>query len=861
MKKWTDKTERGIALIVALFALLLLSAVGLGMMYATNAETYINANFRDKQIAQYASVAGVQEARDRIQPVNTIAPITAPTAVPSTSAANIIYIINPSSGETVAPWDTSNAYFDSELCQENVLGLSGTAGVPCTTIASGSTWYSTVDDSASSNAPWNLTTPTANKWTRIAVKTNNMTPVPVDGVSTNSTQICWDGKQQIPLPAGYVANCGPSHKVVSVVLTSPGTGYTSAPTVSITGGGGSGAAATVNFTDVPSDSVGAVTLTNVGAGYTSAPTVTISNPNSGTDVATAVASISDPGAPLSSLTLTDAGTQCFAAGTTPSVQITANTGSGGGAAGTATLATSVSCIYSLTVSANCKKSETVSFTVTAGASNVTVGTVGTNSSNGDLNAVTPTMTNPGSYSGGAVTVTAKNTLSNTQCTNVTATATPGYRIATISLTSPGAAYKPQAGNSAVCDCTIVIGGGTGTASPTTAAKAMLGTAPPGANTVTSVTLTHGGSGYTTAPSVTFSGGGAPTTTAVATASLGSVKQITGVTITASGSGYFSIPTVTISGGGGSGATAYATVDGVSGLTYGMVYTLTSLAQTPSGARAMTQSEVVTPVRGLALTGALTLDGPNPVVDQLPNSSLFFVNGTDAHSCGEPAVAARPALGAYDDPNASPPTTSVDTVTAAVPSGRTSNYVGSANGPSPDVENVFGSLGDTLSSPTGLLALSQAVAAAPGANVYSSNPGSINYGTSTNPAIDYVDGDLTLNGNNTGYGILLVTGTLNMGGNFSWNGLILVIGDGILDFSGGGGGQINGSVIEAKIWDSYTTKNLLPAVGSPTLSWAGGGGNGIHYDHCWADNSLSRIPFIPPPPTKQLTVISTRTLTY
>src|SRR5260370_4177365 len=104
-------------------------------------------------------MSGVQEARDRIQPVNVVAAITAANLLPVTTAANVIYIINPRGGETVAPWDSTNSYFDTELCQEHTLGLSGTAGVPCTTTVSGSSWYSTVNDSSSSSAPWNLTAP------------------------------------------------------------------------------------------------------------------------------------------------------------------------------------------------------------------------------------------------------------------------------------------------------------------------------------------------------------------------------------------------------------------------------------------------------------------------------------------------------------------------------------------------------------------------------------------------------------------------------------------------------------------------------------------------------------------------------
>src|SRR5258708_40269591 len=93
------KRQQGVALLIALFALMLLSAIGLGMMYATNTETLINAHYRDKQRAQYGSMSGAQEARDRIQPVNVVAAITALKQLPLTTDANVVHIINPSSGE------------------------------------------------------------------------------------------------------------------------------------------------------------------------------------------------------------------------------------------------------------------------------------------------------------------------------------------------------------------------------------------------------------------------------------------------------------------------------------------------------------------------------------------------------------------------------------------------------------------------------------------------------------------------------------------------------------------------------------------------------------------------------------------
>jgi len=66
-------------------------------------------------------------------------------------------------------------------------------------------------------------------------------------------------------------------------MTTGGSGYTTAPTVTFSGGGGTGASATAN---VAIGAVGSLTMTSAGSGYTSAPTVVFS---SGT--ATAVATL------------------------------------------------------------------------------------------------------------------------------------------------------------------------------------------------------------------------------------------------------------------------------------------------------------------------------------------------------------------------------------------------------------------------------------------------------------------------------------------------------------------------------------------------------------------------------------------
>ena len=58
--------------------------------------------------------------------------------------------------------------------------------------------------------------------------------------------------------------------ITKIILTNPGSGYTSAPTVTLSGGGGSGATAVAR---IRNGRVEGVVVTAGGSGYTSAPTV------------------------------------------------------------------------------------------------------------------------------------------------------------------------------------------------------------------------------------------------------------------------------------------------------------------------------------------------------------------------------------------------------------------------------------------------------------------------------------------------------------------------------------------------------------------------------------------------------------
>src|SRR5947207_5376987 len=59
--------ERGVALVVALLMLLLISAALMGMVMMSNTETNISSNFRDEQTAFFSSKGGIEEVRDRLR--------------------------------------------------------------------------------------------------------------------------------------------------------------------------------------------------------------------------------------------------------------------------------------------------------------------------------------------------------------------------------------------------------------------------------------------------------------------------------------------------------------------------------------------------------------------------------------------------------------------------------------------------------------------------------------------------------------------------------------------------------------------------------------------------------------------------
>lgn len=82
----------------------------------------------------------------------------------------------------------------------------------------------------------------------------------------------WSDGYNFDTETGIQPLVGAEGSLAGIVLNSAGSGYTTAPTVAITGGGGTGATATAQIAD---GKVTGFTITNPGAGYITVPTVAL----------------------------------------------------------------------------------------------------------------------------------------------------------------------------------------------------------------------------------------------------------------------------------------------------------------------------------------------------------------------------------------------------------------------------------------------------------------------------------------------------------------------------------------------------------------------------------------------------------
>ena len=266
-----------------------------------------------------------------------------------------------------------------------------------------------------------------------------------------------------------------------------------------------------------------------------------------------------------------------------------------------------------------------------------------------------------------------------------------------------------------------------------------------------------------------------------------------------------------------------------------VFEVTALAETPTGSQRLVQYNVAATNLNLKFPSALTFDGPTPNYNA-PSSNPFDMNGNDRSGanqmagCTIPAQPAKPAVGVLSPGD-------IPTTESTIPGNRLNHYLGSGGAPSVgDISSLLPPTEQTVSNLNQLVSNITQVAN----NVIQGPASTVPMGSASNPQITVVNGDLTLSGNNTGYGILVVTGTLTFSGNTGWRGIVLVVGQGNMVENGGGNNEFDGAVLVAKTLDA--SGRPLAALGQPILNWNGGGGNGVYYDSCWINNAASGLTY-------------------
>jgi hypothetical protein len=127
-----NAAESGVALLISLFALLLICVVGVALIMASGTDTALTGNYHSATSVYYAALAGLEEGRGRLLPksLNPLPTTFVPPMGGILAPGEVRYILNPMPGETVAPWDlgTPTSYPDTEYSQE--FGTNPPGGPP-----------------------------------------------------------------------------------------------------------------------------------------------------------------------------------------------------------------------------------------------------------------------------------------------------------------------------------------------------------------------------------------------------------------------------------------------------------------------------------------------------------------------------------------------------------------------------------------------------------------------------------------------------------------------------------------------------------------------------------------------------------
>lgn len=187
--KKSERSERGAALVIALFTLMLISVVATALILMAGTQAAVKGNYKSSMHAFYDAKAGLEEARGRLWSFNpnNISNCVFPVAGTPMPIDRVCYIVNPSPNEVVDPTNltAANPYADFEYKQE--FGKDVTAATGLQPLIA-----STSPLSGGIAGP-------LYKWVRITPRTEFSGQIDVDGINglDNTSPLFYDGTQQM----------------------------------------------------------------------------------------------------------------------------------------------------------------------------------------------------------------------------------------------------------------------------------------------------------------------------------------------------------------------------------------------------------------------------------------------------------------------------------------------------------------------------------------------------------------------------------------------------------------------------------------------------------------------------------------
>jgi hypothetical protein len=170
--------QSGMALLLTLLIIASLMAFSLSLVLFAQSVIRLSDTIASQSRAYYAAVAGLEEARGRLNPLAADAIVTLPQQI-----NQVLYLLNSTSQDPVQPTNPSSPYYDYEYAQEFPGGF--TAAQVLTSVAS---------DQPSAGTSYVI----PYKWVRVTLKTEyaSKTDINQDGILNSSVPINWNGTHQ-----------------------------------------------------------------------------------------------------------------------------------------------------------------------------------------------------------------------------------------------------------------------------------------------------------------------------------------------------------------------------------------------------------------------------------------------------------------------------------------------------------------------------------------------------------------------------------------------------------------------------------------------------------------------------------------